>query len=66
VISCQSGVSMRRSLRRTLAIHSAVNQCSTFNAVPVQGGIWMIFFIISIYVNVKRFYTNMGWHYKAT
>jgi hypothetical protein len=57
---------MRRRLRRTLAIHSAANQCSTFNAVPVQGIILMIFFIFAIYVNVNRFHTNMDWAYQAT
>jgi hypothetical protein len=46
MVFCQSGVSMRRSLRRTLAIHSAFKQRSNLNVVPARGIISLIFFII--------------------
>jgi hypothetical protein len=66
VISCQSGGPMSRSLRRTLAIHSAANQCSTLNVVPVQGIILLSFFRFSIYVYVKELNLNIDWISKAT
>ena len=59
MISCQSGGPMRRSLRKTLAIHSAANQCSTLNVVPDQGIILLSFFKFSIYVYVKVLNINI-------